>query len=125
MGAAGGPGAGPRSRIFRDSKHGAALRHLPSGCHQVNTAWLRGGLLPVSPKSAVMGCHLLGQGEDQRRGLHLQLVPRLSNRRRDAAYFLHGLLTAALLLALAMVRWSRGSAIRTPATAAKVAPARE
>jgi hypothetical protein len=46
MGAAGGPGAGPRSRIFRDSKHGAALRHLPSGCHQVNTAWLRGALLP-------------------------------------------------------------------------------
>ena len=26
--------------IFRDSKHGAALRHLPSGYPQVNTAWM-------------------------------------------------------------------------------------
>ena len=26
--------------IFRDSKHGAALRHLPSGYEQVNTAWM-------------------------------------------------------------------------------------
>ncbi|MGH3126158.1 MAG: transposase, partial [Streptosporangiaceae bacterium] len=26
--------------IFRDSKHGAALRHLPSGDEQVNTAWM-------------------------------------------------------------------------------------
>ena len=26
--------------IFRDSKLGAALRHLPSGYHQVNMAWM-------------------------------------------------------------------------------------
>ena len=25
---------------FRDRKHGAALRHLPSGHEQVNTAWM-------------------------------------------------------------------------------------
>ena len=31
--------------VFRDSKHGAALRHLPSGYHQVNTAWMWGALL--------------------------------------------------------------------------------
>jgi hypothetical protein len=31
--------------IFRDSKHGAALRHLPSGYPQVNTAWMWGALL--------------------------------------------------------------------------------
>jgi hypothetical protein len=31
--------------IFRDSKHGAALRHLPSGFRQVNLAWMWGALL--------------------------------------------------------------------------------
>lgn len=34
--------------IFRDSKHGAALRHLPSGYHEVNTAWMWGALLAAS-----------------------------------------------------------------------------
>ena len=34
--------------IFRDSKHGAALRHLPSGYVQVNTAWMWGALLAAS-----------------------------------------------------------------------------
>jgi Transposase DDE domain group 1 len=31
--------------IFRDSKHGAALRHLPSGYPRVNMAWMWGALL--------------------------------------------------------------------------------
>ncbi len=34
--------------VFRDSKHGAALRHLPSGYHQVNTAWMWGALFAAS-----------------------------------------------------------------------------
>jgi hypothetical protein len=34
--------------IFRDSKHGAALRHLPSGDPDVNTAWMWGALLAAS-----------------------------------------------------------------------------
>lgn len=34
--------------LFRDAKHGAALRHLPSGYVEVNTAWLRGALLAAS-----------------------------------------------------------------------------
>lgn len=34
--------------IFRDSKLGAALRHLPSGYLQVNTAWMWGALLATS-----------------------------------------------------------------------------
>jgi Transposase DDE domain group 1 len=34
--------------IFRDAKLGAALRHLPSGYPQVNTAWLWGALLAAS-----------------------------------------------------------------------------
>ena len=32
----------PLENIFRDSKLGAALRHLPSGYPQVNLAWMRG-----------------------------------------------------------------------------------
>jgi hypothetical protein len=34
--------------IFRDSKHGAALRHLPSGYKEVNTAWVHGALLAAN-----------------------------------------------------------------------------
>jgi hypothetical protein len=34
--------------IFRGAKHGAALRHLPSGYPQVNRAWMWGALLAVS-----------------------------------------------------------------------------
>ncbi|MGB3441772.1 MAG: transposase [Actinophytocola sp.] len=34
--------------IFRDSKHGAALRHLPSGYPGVNTAWMWGALLAAT-----------------------------------------------------------------------------
>jgi hypothetical protein len=34
--------------IFRDSKHGAALRNLPSGYTQVNMAWMWGALLAAS-----------------------------------------------------------------------------
>ena len=34
--------------VFRDAKHGAALRHLPSGYPEVNRAWMWGALLAVS-----------------------------------------------------------------------------
>jgi hypothetical protein len=34
--------------VFRDSKHGAALRHLPSGYQQVNLAWMWGALLAAT-----------------------------------------------------------------------------
>ena len=34
--------------IFRDSKHGSALRHLPSGYPQLNTVWMWGALLATS-----------------------------------------------------------------------------
>ncbi len=34
--------------LFRDSKHGAALRHLPSGYAEVNTAWMWGALLATA-----------------------------------------------------------------------------
>lgn len=34
--------------VFRDSKHGAALRHLPSGKHAVNRAWMWGALLAAT-----------------------------------------------------------------------------
>lgn len=34
--------------VFRDSKHGGALRHLPSGYVEVNTAWMWGALLAAT-----------------------------------------------------------------------------
>ena len=34
--------------IFRDSKHGATLRHLPSGDEQVNTAWMWASLIAAA-----------------------------------------------------------------------------
>ena len=34
--------------IFRDGKHGAALRHLPSGYPRVNLAWMWGALLAAT-----------------------------------------------------------------------------
>ena len=34
--------------VFRDAKTGAAMRHLPSGYPQVNTAWMWSALLAVS-----------------------------------------------------------------------------
>jgi hypothetical protein len=34
--------------IFRDSKHGAALRHLPSGHREINLAWMWGALLAAT-----------------------------------------------------------------------------
>jgi hypothetical protein len=34
--------------VFRDAKHGAALRHLPSGYERVNRAWMWGALIATS-----------------------------------------------------------------------------
>jgi hypothetical protein len=34
--------------IFGDSKHGAALRHLPSGDEQASTAWMRASLIAAA-----------------------------------------------------------------------------
>lgn len=34
--------------VFRDAKHGAGLRHLPSGYPEVNRAWLWGALIAAS-----------------------------------------------------------------------------
>lgn len=34
--------------LFRDSKHGAALRHLPSGYPEINRAWMWGALLAAN-----------------------------------------------------------------------------
>jgi hypothetical protein len=34
--------------VFRDAKHGTALRHLPSGHPEVNRAWMWGALLGVT-----------------------------------------------------------------------------
>ena len=41
--------------IFRDSKLGAALQHLPSGYPQVNLAWMWGALLAASMLETATG----------------------------------------------------------------------
>ena len=50
--------------IFRDSKLGAALRHLPSGYPQVNLAWMWGALLAASMAAWLHQLTALTAGED-------------------------------------------------------------
>lgn len=42
--------------VFRDSRHGAALRHLPSGYPEVNTAWMWASLIAAAISA---WCHQL------------------------------------------------------------------
>jgi hypothetical protein len=50
--------------IFRDSKLGAALRHLPSGYHQVNTAWMWSALLAANMAAWLHQLTALAVGQD-------------------------------------------------------------
>ena len=50
--------------IFRDSKPGAALRHLPSGYPQVNLAWMWGALLAASMAAWLHQLTAITAGED-------------------------------------------------------------
>lgn len=50
--------------VFRDTKHGAALRHLPSGHHAVNRAWMWGALLAATSTGWLH--HLTATGRDGR-----------------------------------------------------------
>jgi Transposase DDE domain group 1 len=50
--------------IFRDSKHGAALRHLPSGYVKVNMAWMWGALLAACMASWLHQLTARTRGED-------------------------------------------------------------
>jgi Transposase DDE domain group 1 len=50
--------------IFRDGKHGAALRHLPSGYPQVNTAWMWGALLAATMAAWLHQLTAATAGED-------------------------------------------------------------
>jgi len=50
--------------LFRDSKHGAALRHLPSGYPQVNTAWMWGALLAASMAAWLHQLTAITAGQD-------------------------------------------------------------
>jgi hypothetical protein len=50
--------------LFRDSKLGAALRHLPSGYPQVNLAWMWGALLAASMAAWLHQLTGLTAGED-------------------------------------------------------------
>ncbi len=50
--------------IFRDSKHGAALRHLPSGYPRVNLAWMWGALLAACMAGWLHQLTAVTAGED-------------------------------------------------------------
>jgi hypothetical protein len=50
--------------LFRDSKHGAALRHLPSGHVKVNTAWMWGALLAATMAAWLHELTAATAGED-------------------------------------------------------------
>jgi hypothetical protein len=50
--------------IFRDSKPGAALRHLPSGYPQVNMAWMWGALLATTMAAWLHQLTAVTAGED-------------------------------------------------------------
>jgi len=50
--------------LFRDSKLGAALRHLPSGYPQVNLAWMWGALLAASMAAWLHELTATALGED-------------------------------------------------------------
>jgi hypothetical protein len=50
--------------IFRDSKLGAALRHLPSGYPQVNLAWMWGALLAATMAAWLHQLTATALGED-------------------------------------------------------------
>jgi len=50
--------------IFRDSKHGAALRHLPSGYPRVNLAWMWGALIAASMAAWLHQLTAITAGED-------------------------------------------------------------
>ena len=50
--------------IFRDSKPGAALRHLPSGYPQVNLAWMWGALLAATMAAWLHQLTAITAGQD-------------------------------------------------------------
>ena len=54
--------------LFRDSKLGAALRHLPSGYPQVNLAWMWGALLAASMAAWLHQLTAIIVGEDSVHG---------------------------------------------------------
>lgn len=60
---------------IRDAKHGAALRHLPSGDQAVNTAWMWGALLAVNLSAWLHELGRLDDGNGRARG-HLNRLRR-------------------------------------------------
>jgi hypothetical protein len=73
--------------VFRDSKHGAALRHLPSGYSEINTAWMWGALLAATMAAWLHQLtatehsdgHLSGWGTRQGKAMIATLRHRLIN----------------------------------------------
>lgn len=73
--------------VIRDAKHGAALRHLPSANHAVNTVWMWSALLAVAIGAWVQELTGIDRGNGRGRAtlarLHRELIAvpaRLSRR---------------------------------------------
>jgi hypothetical protein len=64
---------------IRDAKHGAALRHLPSGNRTVNTVWMWGALLAVNLSAWLQELAGLDHGDGRGRAHLGTLRHRLLN----------------------------------------------
>ena len=85
--------------IFRDSKHGAALRHLPSGYEQASTAWMWASLIAAAVaawlhqltglisgrRTAGRARHPRRQGDDRHPAADTDRHPRAPGQPRRAA----------------------------------------
>jgi hypothetical protein len=64
---------------IRDAKHGAALRHLPSGSRAVNTVWTWGALLAINMSAWLQELTGLDHGDGRGRAHLGTLRHRLLN----------------------------------------------
>jgi hypothetical protein len=89
--------------LFRDTKHGAALRHLPSGHQPVNRAWMWGALL------AATSCGWLHQLTATTRGGRL-----VGHGVRGGQAMITTLRWRLLAVPARLVRHARGLTLRLP-----------
>ena len=89
--------------LFRDTKHGGALRHLPSGHHAVNRAWMWGALLAAT--SCGWLHHLTATGHDGR---------LVGHGVRGGQAMITTLLWRLVAVPARLVRHARGLTLRLP-----------
>lgn len=93
--------------LFRDTKHGAGLRHLPSGHQQVNRAWMWGALLAVSLTGWLH--HLTATTTTTERGARL-----VGHGVRGGQAMIATLRRRLLTVPARLVRHARGHTLRLP-----------